>query len=158
MDLKALKEIPSWNWPKDAEVAFREVLLDNDADPSDRCVAAELAGDYAVINDELSRVLLSILTSADQSESLRASAAIALGPALENADTVGFDDPDEELISKEVFNDVKSTFREIYEDLEAFWFEDETPAGGRIGHLHLDAHKAAGHAVAHLPLPEDFPQ
>ena len=39
---------------------------------------------------------------------------------------------------------------EIYEDLEAFWFEDETPAGGRIGHLHLDAHKAAGHAVALL--------
>jgi len=116
MDLKALKEIPSWNWPRDAEVAFREVLLDNDADSSDRCTAAELAGDYAVINDDLSRVLLSILTSPDQPENLRASAAIALGPALENADTVGFDDSDEELISKEVFNEVKSTFRELYND------------------------------------------
>ena len=46
---------------------------------------------------------------------------------------------------------------EIYEDLEAFWFEDVTPAGGRVGHLHRDAEKATGHAVAHLPVPADFP-
>lgn len=47
---------------------------------------------------------------------------------------------------------------EVYEDLEAFWFEDATPAGGRIGHLHRDAEKAKGHAVPCLPLPKDFPQ
>ena len=46
---------------------------------------------------------------------------------------------------------------EVYEDLEAFWFEDATPEGGRIGHLHLDAQKAAGHVVPAKPLPEDFP-
>ena len=46
---------------------------------------------------------------------------------------------------------------EIYEELEAFWFEDVTPEGGRIGHLHRDAVKAAGHAVPGLPVPEDFP-
>ena len=40
---------------------------------------------------------------------------------------------------------------EVYEDLEAFWFEDVTPAGGRIGHLHRDADKAKGHPVPHLP-------
>ena len=46
---------------------------------------------------------------------------------------------------------------EIYEDLEAFWFEDETPEGGRVGHLHRDEEKAKGHEVPALPLPSDFP-
>ena len=45
---------------------------------------------------------------------------------------------------------------QVYEDLEAFWFEDVTPAGGRTGHLHRDADKAKGHPVPHLPIPEDF--
>lgn len=47
---------------------------------------------------------------------------------------------------------------EVYEDLEAFWFEDVTPAGGRVGHLHRDEAKAKGHAVPGLPIPEDFPR
>jgi len=47
---------------------------------------------------------------------------------------------------------------EVYEDLEAFWFEDATPEGGRIGHLHRDPAKAEGHPVPGLPIPEDFPQ
>ena len=46
---------------------------------------------------------------------------------------------------------------EVYEDMEAFWFEDATPAGGRIGHLHRDAEKAKGHDVPAKPLPADFP-
>jgi len=46
---------------------------------------------------------------------------------------------------------------EVYEDMEAFWFEDATPAGGRVGHLHRDAEKAKGHAVASLAIPKDFP-
>jgi hypothetical protein len=41
--------------------------------------------------------------------------------------------------------------------MEAFWFEDSTPPGGRIGHLHRDAAKARGHEVPLLPLPADFP-
>ena len=45
---------------------------------------------------------------------------------------------------------------EVYEDMEAFWFEDATPAGGRTGHLHYSADKAKGHTVAALPIPEDF--
>jgi mannose-6-phosphate isomerase-like protein (cupin superfamily) len=36
---------------------------------------------------------------------------------------------------------------EVYEDLEAFWFEDATPAGGRTGHLHRTAEDAQGHEV-----------
>ena len=47
---------------------------------------------------------------------------------------------------------------EVYEDLEAFWFEDAMPSGGRIGHLHRESDKAQGHPVLGLPTPEDFPQ
>ena len=46
---------------------------------------------------------------------------------------------------------------EVYEDLEAFYFEDATPTDGRVGHLHQDAEKAKGHPVPALPLPDDFP-
>jgi hypothetical protein len=43
----------------------------------------------------------------------------------------------------------------VYEDLEAFWFEDVTPAGGRIGHLHRSTTEAAGHPVPALEMPAD---
>ena len=46
---------------------------------------------------------------------------------------------------------------EVYGDLEAFWFEDATPEGGRTGHLHRDDEKAKQHRVPACPLPEDFP-
>ena len=46
---------------------------------------------------------------------------------------------------------------EVYETLEAYYFEGATPPGGRIGHLHREAALAAGHDVPHLPLPSDFP-
>lgn len=46
---------------------------------------------------------------------------------------------------------------EVYETLEAFWFEGATPPGGRVGHLHKNEDKAAGHEVAAKPLPPDFP-
>lgn len=49
-------------------------------------------------------------------------------------------------------------FLEIYEDVEAFWWEEATPPGGRLGHLHRDEVKAKGHDVPHRSLPEDFPK
>jgi uncharacterized protein YjlB len=47
---------------------------------------------------------------------------------------------------------------EVYEDFEAFWFEDPCPPGGRIGHLHHAPELAKGHPVSFLPLPSDFPE
>jgi len=47
---------------------------------------------------------------------------------------------------------------EVYEDLVAFWFEDATPEGGGMGHLHRDEEKAKGHPVPCMPVPEDFPE
>lgn len=116
MNLKALKEIPSWNWPKDAEVMFREVLLDDNADPKERCLAAELAGDYTVINDHLAEVLLSILKDSRQPDDLRSIAAVALGPALEDADIEGFTETDDPVISEGVFNRIQTTFQTLFEN------------------------------------------
>lgn len=47
---------------------------------------------------------------------------------------------------------------EVYEDLVAFWFEDATPPGGRVGHLHYDEEKSRGHEVPALPVPDGFPE
>ncbi|MBI4552433.1 MAG: AraC family ligand binding domain-containing protein [Candidatus Latescibacteria bacterium] len=38
-------------------------------------------------------------------------------------------------------------FIEVYEDVEAFWFEDPCPPGGRLGHLHKRPELAEGHVV-----------
>ena len=36
---------------------------------------------------------------------------------------------------------------EIYEDLEAFYFEGPCPPGGKVGHLHKNPELAKGHVV-----------
>lgn len=46
---------------------------------------------------------------------------------------------------------------EIYEEMEAFYFEDATPEGGRVGHLYKSEEKAKLHFVPAMPLPSDFP-
>lgn len=66
MDLKTLKDTPSWDWPDGASKMFLEILIDDRAADSDRIMAAELAGDFTVINEELVDALLSILRSGDE--------------------------------------------------------------------------------------------
>ncbi len=46
---------------------------------------------------------------------------------------------------------------EVYENLEAFCFEDAAPPGGRIGRLYRETEKAKDRAVTDKPLPKDFP-
>src|SRR5437762_544423 len=91
MDVKALRDIPPWEWPAGAGKIFLDILRGGQAAEADRLLAAELAGDFTVINDELADALLSILRSDDEPEKLRGQAAISLGPVLEHADTHGFD-------------------------------------------------------------------
>ncbi|PYT25091.1 MAG: hypothetical protein DMG57_26320, partial [Acidobacteria bacterium] len=61
MDLKTLLDTPPWDWPTDAGRMFRKILIDQRADESDRLVAAELAGDFTVINDDLVDTLLTVV-------------------------------------------------------------------------------------------------
>jgi hypothetical protein len=95
---------------------FQKILIDRRAKESDRLVAAELAGDFTVINDELADALLAIVGNANEQERLRAKAAISLGPVLEHADTNGFEDPDDVPITERTFRNIQDSLRKLYLD------------------------------------------
>jgi hypothetical protein len=116
LDLKSFEHIPPWEWPRDAGKRFLEVLMDRRAKKSDRLIAAELAGDYTVINDQLADSLLAIIRRPDEPRQLRATAAIALGPALEAAETDGFEDPDDVPISERTFHNIQDSLQKLYFD------------------------------------------
>jgi hypothetical protein len=116
MDLKTLQDTPPWDWPRDAGKRFQEILIDHRANASDRLVAAELAGDFTVINDELAGSLMAIIRSPDEPEQLRATAAIALGPALQQAGTDGFEDPDDVPITQDTFRNIQDSLQKLYFD------------------------------------------
>ena len=120
MDLKTLLDTPPWDWPTDAGRMFQKILIDQRADESDRLVAAELAGDFTVIDDDLVDTLLTVVRSADEPEQLRAKAAISLGPVLEQADMDGLEDPDDVPITER-------TFRNIQDSLEKIYLDNSTP-------------------------------
>jgi hypothetical protein len=116
VDLKTLMDTPPWDWPKDAGKIFQKILNDSRAEESDRLVAAELAGDSTVINDDLADALMAIIRHADEPEKLRARAAISLGAVLEQADTDGFEDPDDVPISERTFRNIQDTLHRLYLD------------------------------------------
>ena len=45
MDLKILQDIPPWEWPEDASKTFSRILRNDQADQSERLIAAELDDD-----------------------------------------------------------------------------------------------------------------
>jgi hypothetical protein len=120
MDIKTLQAIPPWDWPSDAGKRFQEILIDRRADESDRLVAAGLAGDLVVMNDELADTLMAIIGSPDEPERLRAEAAIALGPVLEQTDTDGLEDSDDPPITER-------TFRNLQDSLQKLYFDNSVP-------------------------------
>ncbi len=116
MDLKTLRDTPPWEWPRDAGKRFQEILTDHRASKSDRLIAAELAGDLTVINDQLADSLTAIIGSPNEPERLRSRAAIALGPVLEQAETDGFEDPDDVPISQRTFRSIQTSLRNLHFD------------------------------------------
>lgn len=116
MDIEALCEVGSWEWPADADELILRVLRDRRAATADRVLAAELAGDIVVMSDEMAGVLLAILGDSDEAEELRGQAAIALGPALEYADTQEFEDPEDIVITEPVFRQIGESLRMVYRD------------------------------------------
>src|SRR6266568_17465 len=95
MDLKTLLDTPPWDWPRGMDYKFLTILRDPNAKAGDRLLAADFAGDLTVMNDALAHALLNIVERAAEPDDLRAKAAIALGPVLEEAETAEFDDPDD---------------------------------------------------------------
>jgi hypothetical protein len=93
---------------------FQMILSDSRGQLSDRLTAAELAGSSTVINDDLAGVLMAIIGNAEEPEELRAKAAISLGPVLEQADTDGFEDPEDVAISEITFRNVQDKLHRLY--------------------------------------------
>ena len=116
MDLKTLQDTPPWDWPRDAGKKFQEILTGPQANETDRLIAARLAGDLNVINDQLADALLAAIRCPDEPEQLRAVAAIALGPVLELADTDGFEDPDDVPITQRAFRNIQDWFYKLHFD------------------------------------------
>ena len=116
MDISTLAELAPWDWPEEAADAIRAALESDDTPADDRELAAEVAGELAVMSDEMAGSLLAVLRQADLPEALRGMAALALGPCLEECDTVGFDEPGETAISEQTFERVLATLRELYLD------------------------------------------
>lgn len=116
LELISMTKLPPWEWPENSEQILLGVLNDASADASDRLLAAELAGELPASMDELADALLSIVQSEDESEDLRAGAAIALGPTLEYAYLSDFEDPDEEAISEVMYLKINEALHKLYLD------------------------------------------
>lgn len=116
--MKALADIPPWDWPEDAGQTFLDILRDDQAAAADRLLAAELAGDFTVIDDELVDALLSLLCRRDEAAALRGAAAISLGPVLEHADMHGFEDADDIPIAQPTFHRIQQSLRTLYMDAD----------------------------------------
>lgn len=114
MDLNFLENAPPWEWPENTGQQLLDFLNATAPGDSDRLTAVELAGDFTVINDALANKLLEIVRSAEEPEDVRSRAAIVLGPTLEHVDVMGFDDPDDILISEIVFTSIQNFLHEIY--------------------------------------------
>jgi hypothetical protein len=114
--LAILQVTPPWEWPEGAADSFRTVLTDPQAGESDRLIAAELAGDLVVMNDDLAKLLVEIANNAGNPDRLRTQAAISLGPVLDQADTLGFDDPGDVPIAESTFHHIQDSLRHIYLD------------------------------------------
>ncbi|MEE9278597.1 MAG: hypothetical protein V3V67_00340 [Myxococcota bacterium] len=94
-------------------------LRDDQADSSDRLLAAELAADCVVIDDALVDALLSVVRNGEEPEKLRAQAALSLGPVLELADTDGFELADDSVpISEATFLGIQKSLRGLYMDAD----------------------------------------
>ena len=116
MNLKKIYDMPPWDWPEDAGRIFKDILDDRSADPSERLLAAEMAGNLVVMDNELAKALIAVVDNNDEMEEMRSRAVISLGPALEHAEIYEFDDAEDIVLSEEVFQKVQALLRKIYYD------------------------------------------
>jgi hypothetical protein len=119
MDIETLNALPPWQWPESARDEIERVLRDGARDAAERPKAVSMAGEAVVIDDELALLLLGLIGSEEESDEVRARAAIALGPVLELSDVEGFDDPfdlDDVPISERTFHTINDTLRQLYHD------------------------------------------
>jgi len=110
-DVKTLGELPFWEWPPDGIEIVERALAS--ADPDDRLAATELS--HVLMDDALADTMLRMITE-DPSVEVRAAAATALGPALEEADIYEIDADTDCALSREAFERVRRALKRLYHD------------------------------------------
>ncbi len=144
MDLMQLARTPVGEWPPNGGNVLHAVLDDRQAGESDRLMAAELAGEVAIIDDDLAGILLSLVGDAAASEPLRCRAAQSLGPVLEQMDL----DSDHNflLLDQDALGPPPisgHTFRRIQDTLRVRYLEDDVPPNVRRHILEASARAPA---------------
>ncbi len=114
--LKTIYDMPPWDWPREASGIFLDVLNDPNVDPADRLLAAEMAGNSVIVNDQLAKALLAVTVNNDETEKIRAKAVLSLGPVLEHGDIYGFDDLDDIVVTEKVINEIQTSLKRVYHD------------------------------------------
>ena len=125
MDLTRIAQQLPWLWPSDIDSTLLALLRDRQADELERLQAAEMAGEVAIINDDLAGALLSVVGNANASEDLRTRAALSLGPVLEHMDIdrirddADLDDTlDAPPISEHSFHRIQQSLRARYQETD----------------------------------------
>jgi len=118
MTVERLRQTPPWEWPPDAGATLLSALRDRNLSADERETAAHLAGDLVVMNDDVAEALVSVASDRGEPETLRAAAAIALGPVLEQTEMEGFDDDgvSEPPIAEATLETVLHNLRRIHDD------------------------------------------
>ena len=115
-ELDRLARLPAWEWPSSAADVILGSLRDTETTPSGKLIAARLAGDLVVMNDEIADALLAIVQNGDSDEKLRGAAAIAFGAVLEEVDIDGFNDFEPPSVTEATFHRIQDTLKKVYFD------------------------------------------
>ena len=116
LTLAHLWELPPEEWPEGSEKIVVETLRDPAAAENDLCMAAELAGEFVIVDEGALSALLSIVASGERSEGVRARAAISLAPALEHASFEAPDEPIDLRFSAETIARAQGTLHQLFSD------------------------------------------
>ncbi len=123
--LQQIYNTPPWDWSKTADTLFLAALQDPDGDETDRLLAAEMAGNFTVINDDLADVLLDIVEDSHESEELRCKAVISFGAAL---DYIYFNmDEFAEVDEYDDFAVTEVMYQRIIKSLQKLYFDGTVP-------------------------------
>lgn len=124
-ELQLIYNTPAWEWPETVVTLFLTALQDSHMDEADRLLAAEMAGDFVAINDDLAKALLDIVEDNRESIELRSKAVISFGVAL---DYIYFDM--DEFAEVDEYNDFavsEQMYQRILKSLKSLYFDGTVP-------------------------------
>ncbi len=117
LSLDILLNTPPWEWDDGASDFLYALVEDKKASIKDRITAAELSGEIVVMNDKMADLMLRLVRDTNEPVELRTIAPIPLGPALEYAYMLEFDDDEEEdILSEAKYNQVQEELEKIFSD------------------------------------------